>query len=623
MIPFDILPTDIASTLGWTLIHNIWQSAVILVTLFVFKKLFRTEKAHINYLLNVLGLISIFSWSLYTFLSKITINNHPMVREFVDSVGALSITANLDTSTSGNSSLLEIFAPYLPLVSTIWILCVALLLVRTWISLLLVQRLKSRNTFLPNYDWSIRLGTLIEKMNLNKQVRLLESSSISVPMVIGHIKPVILVPIGMLTGLDTNQVEAILAHELAHIKRHDYLVNILQSIVESFFFYNPMVWWLSHQIRQEREVCCDMMAIQYGNDKLTYAKALTTIQQLKINTTMAMTLGKNKKSLLQRIKLIVEGTPQPKNSWDKIVPVLVLLGALISLSWYSVKPSENTPRDLTNKVNLTSLDTTIVDSYSETDSDSDAEVIIDLEDAGKITEIIDVDGINKIVDANVSSAVKVTEILKDIDFDNLVDFDLDTIPFDSDEMVIEMENLSVHQKGIMEELQVKLKKLEEMELPKQELHMQEMEEAMKKLEVEMRRIAERFENDEELSKVHEEQMRVHEKAVLEKLHAVEKREGEMMKRREEFSLREEEKRIKEMEQKLAEQEKRIREEEAKIQEYEKELIMQLRADGYLGKKEKLESFEFKNGKLILVNGQEIKEEDIPKYQKLKNAYMDN
>ena len=109
----------------------------------------------------------------------------------------------------------------------------------------------------------------------------LESTLVEVPMVIGWLRPVILLPVAATTGLSSEQLEAILAHELAHVARRDYLVNLLQSVVETLLFYHPAVWWVSNQIRVEREHCCDDIAVAVSGNVLVYARALTELEELR------------------------------------------------------------------------------------------------------------------------------------------------------------------------------------------------------------------------------------------------------------------------------------------------------------------------------------------------------
>src|SRR4029077_8631052 len=120
-------------------------------------------------------------------------------------------------------------------------------------------------------EWQQTLDRLIERMHVSRRVRLVATNRVDSPSVIGWLRPGILAPVGVLCFLAPEQVEALLAHELAHVRRHDYLVNVLQGIAESLLFYHPAVWWISNQIRAEREHCCDDLAVAASGDVLVYA----------------------------------------------------------------------------------------------------------------------------------------------------------------------------------------------------------------------------------------------------------------------------------------------------------------------------------------------------------------
>src|SRR5213076_1329469 len=131
-----------------------------------------------------------------------------------------------------------------------------------------------------------------------------ETTLVDVPMVVGWLRPAILLPVAALASLSTTQIEAILAHELAHIRRHDYAVNVLQAIVETLLFYHPAVWWLSNRIRVEREHCCDDVAVALFGNPLQYARALTRFEELRLDPAHAL-LAANGGSLLTRIRRLV------------------------------------------------------------------------------------------------------------------------------------------------------------------------------------------------------------------------------------------------------------------------------------------------------------------------------
>ena len=149
--------------------------------------------------------------------------------------------------------------------------------------------------------WQQALDRLMERMHVSRPVRLLASDRVDSPLVVGWLRPVILAPVGVLCGLSPEQIEALLAHELAHVRRHDYLVNVLQGIAESLLFYHPAVWWISRQIRAEREHCCDDLAVDASGDVLVYARALAELESMRPAHFKAA-LSANDGSLLRRIR---------------------------------------------------------------------------------------------------------------------------------------------------------------------------------------------------------------------------------------------------------------------------------------------------------------------------------
>lgn len=163
---------------------------------------------------------------------------------------------------------------------------------------------RSRHAPVPT-EWQQTLDRLIERMRVSRSVRLLATDRVDTPVVIGWLRPVILAPVGVLSGLAPEQVEALLAHELAHVRRYDYLVNILQGIVESLLFYHPAVWWISNQIRAEREHCCDDLAVAASGDVLVYARALAKLESMRPAHFKAA-LSANDGSLLRRIRRLAD-----------------------------------------------------------------------------------------------------------------------------------------------------------------------------------------------------------------------------------------------------------------------------------------------------------------------------
>ena len=153
-----------------------------------------------------------------------------------------------------------------------WLSGVALLTLRLLTGWLWVQRLHARGTAPAPLGWQQMVVRLSKRLHISRPIRLFQSAMVEVPTVIGWLRPVVLMPASALTGMGPEQLEAILAHELAHVRRHDYLVNLLQTLVETLLFYHPAVWWLSRRIRIERENCCDDLAVSLCGDPHTYAR---------------------------------------------------------------------------------------------------------------------------------------------------------------------------------------------------------------------------------------------------------------------------------------------------------------------------------------------------------------
>jgi hypothetical protein len=220
----------------------------------------------------------------------------------------------------------------------VWIAGVSMLSLRLLTGWIWVQRLRTRGNAPAADRWQQMAGRLSRRLHIGRAITLLESTLVEVPTVIGWLKPVVLLPASALAALSPQQLEAILAHELAHIRRHDYLVNLLQTLVETVLFYHPAVWWLSRRIRIERENCCDDLAVSLCGDPVAYAHALADLESLRPvpsafrrkhddHIAMAATGG----SLLERVRRLL-GAPSSHTgrapAWLAGSVALLLLGGI-------------------------------------------------------------------------------------------------------------------------------------------------------------------------------------------------------------------------------------------------------------------------------------------------------
>ncbi len=208
--------------------------------------------------------------------------------------------------------------------------------------------MKSYKTRLPESAWSAKMNEIAHKIQLDKSIKLLESGIAKVPMVIGHFKPVVLLPLGMLASMTPNQLEAVLAHELAHIKRNDYLVNLLQSVLETLFFYHPAIWWISACIREERENACDDIAVEVCGNSLVFAKALANLEQMSMGTVranLAMAFFGKKGSLLNRIARLAGKQKRRINLPEGLIVLCLITLTLFSFGFQNknIDEKENNP----------------------------------------------------------------------------------------------------------------------------------------------------------------------------------------------------------------------------------------------------------------------------------------
>jgi len=290
----NLLAQPATQALGWALLHFVWQGFAVAALYGLARLFMRRKSANARYavacgaMLTMLVLAASTFTLLYEAMPKATpagVFDHaePSAAPLADAALAPmpSIAHGTDFASSMRAWSRQWVEPALPSLTAIWLVGVVLLSLRFIGGLVVAQRLKRRFTRPADAEWQALVDRLCVRIGVTRAVRLCESAIAEVPTAIGWLSPVILVPAGMLAGLSPAQVEAVLAHELSHIRRCDYLVNIVQSMVETLLFYHPAVWWISRQIRDERENCCDDMAVVACGDVVAYARALAQLDDMR------------------------------------------------------------------------------------------------------------------------------------------------------------------------------------------------------------------------------------------------------------------------------------------------------------------------------------------------------
>ena len=326
--------TPWAAALGWTLVHSLWEGALVALVLAGALALLGSSRA--RYLAGCVAMLAMLSGFCVTM-------RHVLAEQRIEGIGVVAFRPappDLGDGTIVESVPTRFHAvEYLPWLAPFWIAGVIFFQVRSVASWLAVRRLRRRGVCAATAFWEGRVHRLAAQVRVSRVVVLLESCLAEVPVVIGYARPVILMPVGLMTGLPAEQIEAILLHELAHIRRHDYLVNLLQIVVEGLVFYHPAVWWISGVIRAERENCCDDLVVATQGDALAYAAALTALEDNR-GTVRAAVLAATGGSLVKRVRRLLVSPEGPRAALTPVLSavVLTITVAAAMMAWQTSAP---------------------------------------------------------------------------------------------------------------------------------------------------------------------------------------------------------------------------------------------------------------------------------------------
>ena len=316
--------------LGWTLLHSLWQGVLLHLLYLLVRRSLSPAQAAARYLL-ALGSLGALALSAGCTLWQLW----PAPTTAATAV-PLATPADLPILASAPApSQWHLLEGGLPWLSLAWLGGILFLSVRWGHSYLLAQGLRRRGVQPVPAAWQAQLAELQTRMGLRRPVRLRLSTHVDGPLTLGFWRPVILIPVSMVSGLSPAQWEAILLHELAHIRRADYLINLCQSLLELLFFYHPVTWFLSREITREREACCDDLAVAACGDAVGYAKALTRLHRLRFHpqSPFAMNLQSQPGAFTHRIQRLFSNPPATqRHRLTPLLSLLLLLG-LTALVW--------------------------------------------------------------------------------------------------------------------------------------------------------------------------------------------------------------------------------------------------------------------------------------------------
>ncbi|HWC97694.1 MAG TPA: GWxTD domain-containing protein [Candidatus Sulfopaludibacter sp.] len=317
------MTSPLAQALGWALFHFLWQGTLIAVLLAAILWFHRTPRA--RYLFASAAMAAM----VLSFAATMALcwpAAEPTRQVGPGAMRHVPLAPAPDPAGRAAIDALKQPGPP-PWLVPVWMGGVSLFYCYSLVAWLAATRLKKRGAFAAPLEWQRRMKELAAELGLRRSIALLESCLTDVPVVIGYLRPVILLPIGMLAGLTAAQVEAILIHELAHVRRYDYLANVMQTMVEGMLFYHPAVWWVGSLMRREREHCCDDVVVAQQGDARGYAVTLARLELSRSarEPALAATGG----NLMKRIHRLQQGLMQQQEGPRAAAP-LISAGVLLA-----------------------------------------------------------------------------------------------------------------------------------------------------------------------------------------------------------------------------------------------------------------------------------------------------
>jgi beta-lactamase regulating signal transducer with metallopeptidase domain len=336
----EIIINALIKAAGWSIIHALWQSAMIYVALLFLLMFGSSMKAKTKYTLSYLALSTMLLCFAQTFYSEFQ-----FWMQQQSSAGFHSVYPSLSGSPiealTLSASLLEKTERIFPLIVFLYAAGLIIQSVFLFLGYYRIRQLKRTGLSDLSSDLQKHFSDLTDRLGLKRAISFRVSSKVSVPLVIGYLKPLVLLPLSVLSHLDQKQLEAVIIHELAHIRRNDYLLNLLKVTIETILFFNPFVWLCSKLIEREREHACDDFVLEVTGQALIYAQTLMKLEHLKqqhLPLTLAIT-GK-KFHLLNRIRRMTDSKTTTHHFKVQFLTIVLISSLLLSVAWIPVKKNQ-------------------------------------------------------------------------------------------------------------------------------------------------------------------------------------------------------------------------------------------------------------------------------------------
>jgi beta-lactamase regulating signal transducer with metallopeptidase domain/peptidoglycan/xylan/chitin deacetylase (PgdA/CDA1 family) len=401
-----ITQPQLIENLGWTLVHSVWQFALVAAGLWVVLRLIRVGAANERYVVSVcaLALAVILPVGTYWQISRSAdagdllaqIERPDESLGYGDGRGneavrpierRLAASGQEATEDGGGWSLSWLraftvgrFPALFPIAVWLWLLGVAAFSLRLAGGVWQIRKLKTTGAEPVNDEWQKRFESLIERLGIRRTVEFVRSDILRTPIAVGVIKPMILVPASLFLQIDPRQLESIIAHELIHIRRYDPMVSLAQSVAETIYFYHPCVWWISRQIRREREFAADAAVVHvFADDRLVYAAALANLEEIRLLAKIQappMAAAADGGNLMNRIQRILQNKTEIRrasSAWSAGLALVLISAVLLAVFSYSPRSVVNAQkRETVRKIAIGFVSIPPVDRTANPPKDSDA-----------------------------------------------------------------------------------------------------------------------------------------------------------------------------------------------------------------------------------------------------------
>lgn len=337
--------TAVLYALGWAIAHSLWQMGALWLAFQLFFGLHKNQKPAIRYSGAMVLLTAGFVWFVITFVQQF--NHYQLFTKYIEQlpltgadpavIDLLSADSSKWSDLSAVYSLLDKFVPFL---SAGYIIILFFLAIRFINAYAYTQRLRSTGIVGAGEYFNKKLDSFLASMQLPADIQLFFSEVIDVPATIGFLKPVILLPVATVTQLSTEQVEAVILHELAHIRRQDYLLNMIVAVMETILFFNPFAHLLTVSLKKERELFCDDFVVSYNKNPHNYASALLSLEKMRKDQKLVLAVAATGHDgvLLNRVKRILNIKTNSFQYKEKIIALFFISLLLSTLAWLDPMP---------------------------------------------------------------------------------------------------------------------------------------------------------------------------------------------------------------------------------------------------------------------------------------------